>query len=364
MTMSQQTPLHDQHLSAGARMVDFAGWRMPLHYGSALAEHHAVRKAAGVFDVSHMTIVDVQGPDSGAFLARLLANDPAKLALPGQGLYSCMLNETGGVIDDLIVYRLPAGGYRLVLNAATCERDLAWLHQQAESAASALLPHAGLVMLAVQGPAALQSLQGVMPGRAAQLSSLAGFQSMTEGGLFIARTGYTGEDGFELVVPAAEGKTLWDRLLAAGVQPCGLGARDTLRMEAGLHLYGQDMDEQTSPLACGLGWTVAWSPSARDFIGRKALEAEREAGISERMVGLLLEDRGIMRHGQRVQTGSGGGLVTSGGFSPTMERSIAMARIPLAAAEDTHCAVDIRGVSKTARIVRLPFVRRGRILVQ
>jgi aminomethyltransferase len=362
--MSQQTPLHDLHLAAGARMVDFGGWRMPLHYGSQLDEHHAVRSSTGMFDVSHMTIVDVTGAQGREFLARLLANDPGKLAMPGQGLYSCMLNEAGGVIDDLIAYRLPAGGYRLVLNASTRERDLGWLATQAAGLDAGLEHRAGRVMLAVQGPAAVDTLKRLFTRRGPQIAALAGFHSLDEPDLFVARTGYTGEDGFELVLPAEAGCRLWTRLLDAGVRPCGLGARDTLRMEAGLSLYGQDMDEHTTPLDCGLGWTVAWSPPERRFMGREALEAQRAAGERTRLVGLLLEDRGIMRHGQRVLTTAGEGVVTSGGYSPTMERSIAMARIPAATAELTHCTVEIRGASKPARIVRLPFVRRGRVLVQ
>jgi len=362
--MSQQTPLHDLHQAAGARMVDFGGWRMPLHYGSQLAEHHAVRQSAGVFDVSHMTIVDITGADARSFLARLLANDTGKLAMPGQGLYSCMLNEAGGVIDDLIAYRLPAGGYRLVLNASTCERDLDWIRTQAAGFATEIVPVPGRVMMAVQGPAAVDLLKRLFTRRGPQIAALAGFHALHEPDLFVARTGYTGEDGFELVLDAEAGCRLWRRLLEAGAKPCGLGARDTLRMEAGLNLYGQDMDEQVSPLDCGLGWTVAWSPPERQFIGREAVEAQRAAGERMRLAGLLLEERGIMRHGQRVLTPAGEGLVTSGGFSPTMERSIAMARIPAAAAEATGCTVEIRGVGKPARIVRLPFVRRGRILVQ
>lgn len=362
--MSQQTPLHDLHLAAGARMVDFGGWSMPLHYGSQLDEHHAVRRTVGVFDVSHMTIVDVTGTQGREYLSRLLANDPGKLAMPGQGLYSCMLNEAGGVIDDLIAYRLPAGGYRLILNAATRERDLDWLATQAAGFDAGLEHRANHVMLAVQGPAAVDALKLVFTRRGPQIAALAGFHSLHEPDLFVARTGYTGEDGFELVLAVEAGRRLWTRLLEAGARPCGLGARDTLRMEAGLSLYGQDMDEDTSPLECGLGWTVAWSALARRFIGREALEAQRAAGESTRLRGLLLEDRGIMRHGQRVMTDAGEGVITSGGYSPTLERSIAMARIPAAATEASRCTVEIRGAGKAARIVRLPFVRRGRVLVQ
>ncbi|MCC5793849.1 MAG: glycine cleavage system aminomethyltransferase GcvT [Chromatiales bacterium] len=362
--MSHATVLHETHVAAGARMTDFAGWRMPLHYGSQLAEHHAVRRSCGIFDVSHMTIVDLSGNGVLDWLGLVLANDPAKLATPGQGLYSCLLNEKGGVIDDLIAYWLPSGGYRLVLNAATRARDMAWLSGLASDAGISLAEQAGLAMLAIQGPDSASVLRHALPKLGPQIAALAGFHSIQSGDYFIARTGYTGEDGFEVVLPAPGAVQLWQQAVAAGAQPCGLAARDTLRLEAGLHLYGQDMDESVSPLECGLAWTVAWSPSGRSFIGREALEAQRQGGVTRRMAGLLLEDRGIMRPGQRVDTAAGPGQVTSGGWSPSMERSIAMARLPAAADELERCTVTIRDQMRQARIVRLPFVRRGRVLVQ
>jgi aminomethyltransferase len=362
--MSKRTPLYDRHLAAGAQIVPFGGWDMPLHYGSQIAEHHAVRQRAGVFDVSHMAVVDVGGRDATGYLRRLLANDVARLA-EGQALYSCMLNERGGVVDDLIAYRRPAGAdrpYRLVVNAATRDKDLAWMRRAAAGFDLALDPREEVVMLAVQGPAARDFAVPVLPRQLADaVPGLKPFFAAESGGCFLGRTGYTGEDGFELIAPAAEGARLWDALLDAGVAPCGLGARDTLRLEAGMNLYGQDMDETTSPLVSGLGWTVAWAPAEREFVGRAALAGERAAGPSAALVGLVLADRGVMRHDQRVVTPAGEGRITSGGFAPTLNRSVALARVPAAATGD--CAVDIRGALRAARIVKPPFVRRGRVLV-
>jgi aminomethyltransferase len=361
--MGHQTPLHDAHVAADARMVDFGGWDMPLHYASALAEHHAVRKACGIFDVSHMTVVDVVGPDTTAFLARLLANDIGKLRQPGQGLYSCMLNDAGGVVDDLIAYWTGDDRYRLVVNAATRAQDLAWLARVADRDDVVLRHRDDLLMVAVQGPAARELAAPLLPNGAGPAAlALKSFESLSKDDLFVARTGYTGEDGFEIVLPVVDGLDLWKALAAAGATRCGLGARDTLRLEAALNLYGQDMDTGTSPLTSGLAWTVAFDPADRQFRGRAALEQQKAAGITEKLTGLLLEDRGIMRHGQRVLTPAGEGVITSGGFSPTMERSIALARLPVAA--EGQCQVEIRGTPKAARIVRPPFVRQGRVLVQ
>jgi aminomethyltransferase len=362
--MTKRTALYDRHVAAGATMVPFGGWDMPLHYGSQVEEHHAVRRRAGVFDVSHMTVVDVDGGGADAYLARLLANDTGRLA-PGRALYSCMLNEAGGVVDDLIVYRRAVGAgtpWRVVVNAATRDKDLAWMEATARDADVRLLPRDDLAMLALQGPAA-RDLAAPLLAPALRHAALAlpAFHAVEADGLFIGRTGYTGEDGWELLLPAAAGARFWDAALAAGFAPCGLGARDTLRLEAGMNLYGQDMDEATSPLVSGLGWTVAWDPPGRDFTGRAALERERAAGPAARLAGLVLADRGVMRRGQKVQTAAGPGEITSGGFSPTMGRSIALARLPVAAAGE--CQVEIRGTPKTARIVKPPFVRNGRVLV-
>ena len=326
--MGSKTPLYEKHVEAGARIVDFGGWDMPLHYGSQKEEHHAVRRRAGVFDVSHMTIVDLTGDRAQAFLRRLVANDVAKLGESGRALYTCMLNEDGGVIDDLIIYFFDATRYRLVVNAATRDKDLAWIRQQAEAFDVNVSERAELAMLAVQGPNARElAAPCIDADRRAAALALKPFTGMAAGDLFVARTGYTGEDGWELLLPAAQAPKIWDRLLAAGTQPCGLGARDTLRLEAAMNLYGSDMDEMVSPLESGLGWTVAWEPADREFTGRGALEAQREKGKLRRFVGLLLEDRGVLRNHQRVVVeGVGEGEITSGGFSPTIGRSIALAR--------------------------------------
>jgi len=362
--MSKRTPLYDRHVGAGGQMVPFGGWDMPLHYGSQLEEHHQVRRHAGIFDVSHMTVVDMGGADATAWLRRLLANDVARLAV-GQALYSCMLNEAGGVIDDLIVYRRPDAApapYRLVVNAATRDRDLAWMQAAAAGRDVALELRNDLVMLAVQGPRACELAAPLLPEalRPAALA-LQPFHAVESAAAFIGRTGYTGEDGWEVLLPVAAGLAFWDAALAAGIAPCGLGARDTLRLEAGMNLQGQDMDEQTSPLAAGLAWTVAWEPADRAFTGRPALERERAAGPAVMLAGIMLGGRGVMRRGQRVITASGEGLVTSGGFSPTMNCSIGLARVPVGAAG--ACEVEIRGVRHPARLLRPPFVRRGRVLV-
>lgn len=361
--MAHRTALYAEHVAAGARIVEFGGWDMPLQYASPLAEHHAVRRSWGIFDVSHMTVVDVGGTGARAFLDRLLANDIGKLKAPGKGLYSCMLNESGGVVDDLITYRVTADAFRIVVNAATREKDLAWFARVAGNGPVTLKHRGDVAMIAVQGPAARESVAPLLPPALREAAAgLGTFGCAAAGDWFLARTGYTGEDGYELIVPAAAGVALWRALITAGATPCGLGARDTLRLEAALNLYGQDMDADTSPLVSGLAWTVAFDPPGRAFIGREALEQERRAGVATKLAGLLLEDRGIMRHGQRVVTAAGDGVITSGGFSPTMERSIALARVPVAAEGD--CQVDIRGNLRGARIVKPPFVRHGEIRVR
>jgi aminomethyltransferase len=364
--MTQQTPLHARHVELGARLVDFGGWDMPLQYGSQLEEHHAVRRDAGMFDVSHMRAVDLEGPRAQEFLRRLLANDVARLVAPGKALYSCMLNEAGGVIDDLIVYFREPGRYRLVVNAGTTAKDVAWLSRHAAHYGLAIRPRADLAMIAVQGPNARAKAAGLLPAvDAAEALALDTFfgraLGVLDGRVFVARTGYTGEDGFEIMLPAEHAVPLWNRLLEAGVRPCGLGARDTLRLEAGMNLYGNDMDETTTPLESGLAWTVALAPG-RDFVGRGALEAQRAAGVPRKLVGLLLEDKGILRSHQKVYAGSAGeGETTSGSYAPTLERSIALARVP--AATGGAVEVEIRGKRLKARVVRPPFVRHGRALI-
>jgi aminomethyltransferase len=348
-----RTALHDAHVTAGGRMVDFAGWRMPLHYGSQIAEHHAVRGSAGVFDVSHMTIIDLGGDGALPLLRRLVANDVARLDGPGKALYGVLLNESGGVIDDLIVYRRDVG-YRVVANAGTRTKVLDWLAARNDEGADVVV--AELAMLAVQGPEAIARFEGASGW--VDVADIASFHAAELGGWMVARTGYTGEDGVEVILPGEDAVSLWQRLLDAGVVPAGLGARDTLRLEAGLNLYGQDMDESVSPLEANLAWTIAWKPDDRRFIGREALERQRADGVPSRLTGLVLEERGVLRHGTRVETDAGDGVVTSGIFSPTLGYSIALARLPRTARGE--CRVELRGQLKPARIVKPPFVRHGR----
>lgn len=361
--MGKRTPLYDLHVEAGARIVDFGGWDMPLHYGSQLEEHHAVRRHAGIFDVSHMTVVDVGGDDATPFLRRLLANDVARLTQPGKALYSCMLTPEGGVVDDLIVYRRGSDGYRVVVNAATRDKDLDWMAGQARPFDVEVAELADKAMIAVQGPEARSLAAGTLPEAIREPAlALEPFTSLEADGFFIGRTGYTGEDGWEIVVPAADAARLWSALAAADARPCGLGARDTLRLEAGMNLYGTDMDETTSPLESGLGWTIAWEPADRDFVGRAAVERVRENVERRRFSGLLLEGRGVLRNHQRVVVdGSGEGEITSGGFSPTLERSIALARLP--AGNYDRVRVEVRGNLLDARVVKPPFVRNGRAVI-
>jgi aminomethyltransferase len=358
--MGKKTPLFEAHVSAGAKIVDFGGWDMPLHYGSQLEEHHVVRQHAGMFDVSHMTVVDVSGSDSRACLRHLLANDVARLGQEGKALYSCMLNPNGGVVDDLIVYFLGGDRYRVIVNAATREKDLAWMSAQASAFDVAVSEGQGLAMIALQGPEARARAAGLLEsGWRDRALALEPFNAVEAGDYFVARTGYTGEDGWEIVLPAADAVDFWQRALDAGFRPCGLGARDTLRLEAGMNLYGSDMDETISPLEAGLGWTVAWEPADRDFIGREPLTAMRANAGRRRFVGLVLEDKGVLRDHMRVLVdGIGEGEITSGGFSPTLQRSIAMARLP--AGDDERAKVDVRNRLLDVRVVRLPFVRHGK----
>jgi len=354
--MSARTPLYDAHLEAGARMVEFAGWQMPIRYGSLVDEHHAVRRAAGMFDVSHMTVVDIQGAGAKDGLRYLLANDVAKIRERGQAIYGCMLNADGGIIDDLITYRLEDDFYRLVVNAATRAGDLEWMRDRLSAFDLEIVERDDLAMIAVQGPEAVDHVVEALG--AAPIADLKPFRSTSHGDFFVARTGYTGEDGCEIIVPDDLAAPLWRKFVDRGVTPCGLGARDSLRLEAGLNLYGQDMDTSTTPLESNLGWTVAFAPEDRDFIGRAALEAQQRAGVERKLVGLVLEPGGIPRQGATVHTTAGDGVVTSGGFGPTVERPVAMARIPAAA--DGEVEVALRGRRLPARITRLPFVRNGK----
>ncbi|WP_313285077.1 glycine cleavage system aminomethyltransferase GcvT [Stutzerimonas kunmingensis] len=360
--MGQRTPLYDQHLALGAKMVDFGGWDMPLHYGSQVEEHHQVRRDCGVFDVSHMTVVDVSGEQATAYLQHLLANDVARLKSTGRALYTAMLNERGGVIDDLIVY-LTDWGYRLVVNASTRDKDLAWMQAQTAGFAVEVRERPELAMLAIQGPhARARTSELVSQARAGLIHDLKPFQGMADGDWFIGRTGYTGEDGLEIILPAEQAPDFLSELVGAGIPPIGLGARDTLRLEAGLNLYGQDMTEDVSPLAANMGWTVAWEPAERDFVGRAALEQQRARDDLPKLVGLVLEERGVLRAHQVVRVnGVGDGEITSGSFSPTLGKSIALARVPAGTAE--RAEVEIRGKWYPVRVVQPTFVRHGKVLV-
>ncbi|MDD0845126.1 glycine cleavage system aminomethyltransferase GcvT [Pseudomonas sp. Gutcm_11s] len=360
--MGQRTPLYEQHLALGAKMVDFGGWDMPLHYGSQVEEHHQVRRDCGVFDVSHMTVVDITGAQAKAWLQHLLANDVERLKTPGKALYSGMLNERGGVVDDLIVY-VTDYGYRMVVNAATRDKDLAWMQAQTAGFDVTLTERAELAMLAVQGPNARAKVADLLsPARAALIHELKVFQGLPEGDWFIARTGYTGEDGLEIMLPASEAPGFLSDLVGAGISPIGLGARDTLRLEAGMNLYGQDMDEDTSPLAANMAWTIAWEPAERSFVGRSALETQRAAGNQPKLVGLVLEERGVLRAHQVVRVeGVGEGEITSGSFSPTLNKSIALARVP--AATGDRAEVEIRGKWYPVRVVQANFVRNGKAVI-
>ena len=348
-------------------MVDFGGWDMPVHYGSQIEEHHAVRRGAGVFDVSHMCVIDARGARVRQFLSKLVANDVAKLTSPGKALYSCMLNEAGGVIDDLIIYYLPkeVGDdtfFRIVVNAGTRDKDLAWMRKVAEPFGVELTERTDLAMLAVQGPDAREKVAQMLRAEDRALAlAIDVFVGRHVDDWFLARTGYTGEDGFEIMLPANEAADLWRELNANGVKSAGLGARDTLRLEAAMNLYGNDMDESQNPLESGLSWTVSFDDPARDFIGRKSLEALKAAGLKKKQVALVLEDRGVLRGHQKVVTPAGEGEITSGTFSPSMERSIALARVPRDAGATVQ--VDIRGKLLTARVVKAPFVRKGQVLV-
>ncbi|MFM6988026.1 MAG: glycine cleavage system aminomethyltransferase GcvT [Arenimonas sp.] len=356
--MNQKTIYNQTHRDAGAKMVDFGGWDMPIHYGSQIEEHHAVRRDAGMFDVSHMTVVDLHGEGVRDYLRRLLANSIDKLKVSGKALYSCMLNESGGVIDDLIVYYLDDRFYRVVVNASTRDKDLAWMAKQAEGFALTLTERTDLAMVAVQGPnARAKTLALLTPEAAERAGALGKFAACEADGLFVARTGYTGEDGFEIMVPENQAVAFWNRLAEAGVRPCGLGARDTLRLEAGMALYGQDMDETVTPYEAGLAWTVALD-EGRGFIGRAALEAQAVAGSARQMIGLVLDEKGVLRHGQTLFAACGEGEILSGTFSPTLGKAIALARVP--AGDVGAVEVDIRGKRLPLRAVKYPFVRDGK----
>ncbi|MGS0673681.1 glycine cleavage system aminomethyltransferase GcvT [Shewanella sp. 125m-1] len=361
--MANKTVLFNKHLESNGKMVDFHGWDMPLNYGSQIEEHHAVRQDAGMFDVSHMTVVDVIGDDACAFLRKLLANDVAKLKVPGKALYGGMLDHNGGVIDDLITYYLSDTEYRIVVNSATREKDLAWINEQVNGFSVEVTERPELAMIAVQGPNAKAKAATVF--NAAQNAAIEGmkpFFGVQADSLFIATTGYTGETGYEVIVPESEAEALWQAFLDAGIRPCGLGARDTLRLEAGMNLYGLDMDESVNPLAANMGWTVAWEPADRDFNGRQALEKIKAEG-TDKLVGLIMDAKGVIRHGMSVFfTDSDGveqqGTITSGTFSPTLGYSIAMARVPRSIGDVAE--VEMRKKRVPVKVIAPSFVRNGK----
>jgi glycine cleavage system T protein (aminomethyltransferase) len=359
----QQTQLNAVHHATGAKLVDFAGWEMPLHYGSQIEEHHAVRRDAGMFDTSHMLVIDVSGNGATALLRYALANSVDKLRESGRALYSCMLREDGGILDDLIVYFLAENSFRIVVNAATADKDRAWLDsvRTERTPDVTLQPRRDLAMIAVQGPNAREKVWAALPGTRETSASLMPFTAARAGDIFIAHTGYTGEDGFELLVPAKHAEEKWSALAAQGVRPCGLAARDTLRLEAGMNLYGQDMDETVTPLESGLAWTVDLK-SPRDFIGKEALVGRPP---SRKLIGLVLVDRrGVLRAHQVAHTVHGDGEITSGTFSPTLQQSIALARVPVSVAIGDAVEVGVRDKRLRARAVKPPFVRHGKVLIE
>ena len=366
-----QTPLLAEHLKLGARVVDFGGWALPVNYGSQVDEHHAVRQNAGIFDVSHMTVSDITGVDTIAFLRYLLANDVDKAkSNNGKAIYSCMLNQQGGVIDDLIVYRLNEQHCRLVTNASTNEKDMTWIKQQTTQFNVDFTEQPQLALIAIQGPNALKQTAQTFPELAELITSLQRFQGkflnndsnnnnnslQLKNSIFIGRTGYTGEDGVEIILPAKQAISHWRSLINAGIQPCGLGARDTLRLEAGMALYGNDLDEKYSPLESGLKWTVTLNE--REFIGKQALQQQTNDTPTHKMIGLILEDRGVLRGHQKVIIDDNiVGQVTSGTFSPSLEKSIALARInsdaKTAIGDTIH--VEVRNKMLQCRVVKYPF---------
>lgn len=356
--MANRTVLFDKHLEAGAKMVDFHGWEMPINYGSQIEEHHAVRQNVGMFDVSHMTIVDVQGPDAKPFLRYLVANDVAKLKKPGKALYTGMLTDDGGVVDDLIIYFFDEQNYRLVVNSATREKDLAWIDTKSQGFDITVTERPEYSMIAVQGPKAIETVATLLDDeQKAQTEGMKPFFGVQVGKLFVATTGYTGEAGYEIIVHQDDCAELWQQLVDAGVRPCGLGARDTLRLESGLNLYGQDMDESVSPLAANMGWTIAWKPEDRDFVGRSALEQQKENG-TDKLVGLVMTDKGVLRAGQKVVVEGGEGVITSGTFSPTLGHSIALARVPASTGDTAE--VEMRKKSVKVDVIKPCFVRLGK----
>ena len=361
----RRTPLHDRHLAHGARMVPFAGWEMPVAYTGISDEHLAVRTRAGLFDVSHMGEVEVAGRDALAAMQRITSNDAAKLQV-GQAQYSALMTPDGTFVDDLLVYRMADSHFLLVVNASNLEKDFAWISREIQAAGDAVAVDASprYALLAVQGPAAREVVQPLTSVDLAGLKyywfahgEVAGVRAM------VSRTGYTGEDGVEIFVPPRYAPRLWDALFEAGrpadLRPAGLGARDTLRLEAAMRLYGNDIDETTTVLEADLEWIVSWSKG--DFIGRGALEAQKAAGVPRRLVGFEMLDRAIARHGYPViMAGRPAGQVTSGTQTPFLRKAIGMAYVPAGLSTGDEIEIEIRHRRARARLVPLPFYKRPR----
>ena len=364
----QRTPLHELCRDSGGRMVPFAGWEMPVQFSGLIQEHKAVREQVGMFDISHMGVLRLEGPNPKDALQQMVPSDLHRIG-PGEACYSVLLNERGGIRDDLIVYDCgpldaERGALVLVINAACADSDTAWIREQMEPTGLTVTDiKQGGVLLALQGPKAIALLEQLsgedlsgLPRFGHRMLSVSGLQEP----VFTARTGYTGEDGAELLLSAEDGQHLWRELLERGVTPCGLGARDTLRLEAAMHLYGQDMDDATNPFEAGLGWLVHLEMPS-DFVGRKALEQAVEAGPTKRLIGLKLQGRAIARHDYPVlHNDEPVGVVTSGAWSPTRGEAIALAEVPRALAKiGTELCVEIRGKAQPATVVRRPFYKRS-----
>jgi aminomethyltransferase len=360
----RRSPLNEIHVEAGARLVPFAGWTMPVQYASVIEEHRAVRERAGLFDVSHMGELRVRGAGAEGFLQRVTPNDVSKLT-PGRAHYSGLLTEQGTYVDDLLVYRLAEEDFLVVVNAANTEKDLAWLAERQVEGATVEDESDRWALLALQGPRAEAILSRLTELDLAAIRYYRFAEGEVAGrSMIVSRTGYTGEDGFELYVPPEAAPDLWRSLMAAGadqgLQPAGLGARDTLRMEAGMALYGHEIDDTTTPLEAGLRWVVKMDKG--DFVGRAALERQEQAGLERRLVGIEVAERGIARQGYPVWSGERRvGEMTSGTWSPTFEKALGMAYVPVELAEPgTPVDIEIRQRRVGARVAEIPFYRRSK----
>jgi aminomethyltransferase len=347
MQTLQRTPLYERHRALGARMVPFAGWEMPVQYEGVIPEHRAVRGDAGVFDVSHMGELEIEGPRAHELLQSLLSNDLDKVE-PGGAQYTLLTNERGGIVDDLIAYRLEAGRYLLVVNAANREGDFQWIKEREIPGSDVRDVSDEFALLAVQGPHSLERLElGDAPPFTFAMEELDGIECM------VNRTGYTGEVGVELLVPAEDAVALWDRVLERGAVPCGLGARDTLRLEVCFPLHGNDITQDTDAISAGLGWVCAFD---KDFTGAEELRRIKAEGPTEKLVPFVMEEGGIPRAGMSI---AGGGRVTSGSHSPMLDRGIGMGYVPTARSEPgTELTIDVRGRDRSARVVKKPIYKR------